>query len=121
MKVSKNIAADRGKFTTGGSCLESPKVNIGTVPNLDRNNMRNPYETKYDQESYYWGVRPSPICFEVLKLMPPHRPLKLLDIGCGEGRNAVFFARNGYEASAFDLSEKGIGSRDRRCFLEIKS
>jgi len=40
--------------------------------------------------------------------MPPGRPLKLLDIGCGEGRNAVFFARNGYDVSAFDLSAKGV-------------
>lgn len=39
--------------------------------------------------------------------MPPITPLKLLVIGCGEGRNAVFFARNGYEVSAFDLSTKG--------------
>jgi len=40
--------------------------------------------------------------------MPPERPLKLLEIGCGEGRNAIFFARNGYEVHAFDLSEKGV-------------
>ena len=40
--------------------------------------------------------------------MPPDRPLRLLDIGCGEGRNAVFFARNGYEVHAFDISDKGL-------------
>jgi len=68
----------------------------------------NPHDEKYNQSAYYWGVRPSPICLEVLKLLPPDRPLKLLDIGCGEGRNAVFFARNGYEVSAFDLSPKGV-------------
>ena len=68
----------------------------------------NPHDEKYDRPGYYWGVKPSPMCFEVLKLMPPDRPLRLLDIGCGEGRNAVFFARNGYEVSAFDVSVKGI-------------
>lgn len=31
-----------------------------------------------------------------------------MDIGCGEGRNAVFFARNGYQVSAFDASPAGI-------------
>jgi tellurite methyltransferase len=41
-------------------------------------------------------------------LLPPDRPLKLLDIGCGEGRNAVFFARNGYHVTAFDASPKGV-------------
>ena len=70
--------------------------------------MKNPYDERYDQQSYYWGLRPSPICFEVLKILPPEKPLKLLDIGCGEGRNAVFFARNGYDVTAFDMSEKGL-------------
>ncbi len=68
----------------------------------------NPYDEKYNRSSYYWGLTPSPMCFEVLKLMPPDRPRTLLDIGCGEGRNAIFFARNGYQVSAFDLSRKGI-------------
>jgi tellurite methyltransferase len=32
----------------------------------------------------------------------------VLDIGCGEGRNAVFMARNGYDVRAFDISDEGI-------------
>lgn len=32
----------------------------------------------------------------------------MLDIGCGEGKDAVFLARNGYQVSAFDISETGI-------------
>lgn len=70
--------------------------------------MSTTYDGKYQREGYYWGKHPSSICYEVLKRMPPDRPLKLLDIGCGEGRNAVFFARNGYQVSAFDLSTIGI-------------
>jgi len=70
--------------------------------------VRNQYNDKYNCETYYWGEKPSQICFEVLKLIPPDRELTLLDIGCGEGRNAVFFARNGYNVTAFDSSEKGL-------------
>jgi len=75
--------------------------------------MENQYDEKYSRQGYYWGVKPSPICYEVLKIMPPDRHLKLLDIGCGEGRNAVFFARNGYDVTAFDLSEVGIEKTKR--------
>ena len=64
--------------------------------------VKNQYDEKYNQKSYYWGKLPSAICFEILKIMPPVRSLNLLDIGCGEGRNAVFFARNGYNVTAFD-------------------
>ena len=70
--------------------------------------MKNPYDDRYNQDDYYWGFRPSSACLRVLRLLPPEKPLRLLDIGCGEGRNAVFFARNGYEVTAFDLSPKGI-------------
>lgn len=41
-------------------------------------------------------------------MFPPDEPLKLLNIVCGEGRNAVFFARNGHLATAFDLSKVGV-------------
>jgi len=34
--------------------------------------------------------------------------MKLLDIGCGEGKDAVFLARCGYNVSAFDISEAGL-------------
>jgi tellurite methyltransferase len=43
-----------------------------------------------------------------LEYLPPTRPLRLLDIGCGEGKDAVFLARCGYEVSAFDLAEAGL-------------
>ena len=70
--------------------------------------MSNPYDKKYESKDYYWGLRPSPLCFEILKLLPPEKPLKVLDIGCGEGRNAVFLARNGYDVTAFDTSVTGL-------------
>jgi tellurite methyltransferase len=70
--------------------------------------MNSSYDKKYDQEGFYWGIGPSHICYEVLKLLPPDRSRKVLDIGCGEGRNAVFFALNGYAVSGFDMSEKGL-------------
>jgi len=68
----------------------------------------NQYDEKYNQEEYYWGIKPSPMCLKVLELFPPDKYTRLLDIGCGEGRNAVFFARNGYQVTAFDLSKKGV-------------
>jgi tellurite methyltransferase len=68
----------------------------------------NPYDARYSQNGLYWGPRPSILCFEVLKNLFPSKSFALLDIGCGEGRNAVFFARNGYNVTAFDTSAKGV-------------
>lgn len=66
------------------------------------------YEGKYHSEEYYWGNQVWSGCYEVLKRKPPIVPLRLLDVGCGEGQAAVFFAKNGYIVSAFDIAQNGI-------------
>ena len=71
------------------------------------------YENDYQREEYFWGVQPSNMCLKVLELLPPIRPIKVLDIGCGEGKDAVFFARCGYDVSAFDISEAGLEKTKR--------
>lgn len=45
---------------------------------------------------------------EILTFMPPDKPINILEIGCGDGQEAVFFARNGYIVSAFDIDEERI-------------
>lgn len=66
------------------------------------------YEEKYKQDGYYWGITPNRLCYEIMKLMPPVKPYKVLDIGCGEGKDAVFLAKNGYQVTAFDLADSGL-------------
>ena len=48
------------------------------------------YEKRYQEKGYYWGIKPNDLCYEILKLKPPIKPLKVLDVGCGEGKDAVF-------------------------------
>jgi tellurite methyltransferase len=74
---------------------------------------RSYYEEFYKNDEYFWGVQPSTMCLKVLELMPPVKPLRLLDIGCGEGKDSVFFARCGYQVSAFDISDAGIEKTKR--------
>jgi len=72
------------------------------------------YEKAYrDVDGYYWGVNPSQMCLKVLSLLMPEKPLKVLDIGCGEGKDAVFLARCGYDVTAFDISDSGIEKTKR--------
>lgn len=83
------------------------KVSIDYL--LDNDSINgNHYDTKYEESKYYWGVEPSHSCYEVMKVLPPIKHYKLLDVGCGEGKDAVFFAKNGYDVTAFDISENGI-------------
>ncbi|MBM4104405.1 MAG: methyltransferase domain-containing protein [Planctomycetes bacterium] len=70
--------------------------------------ISNPYDKRYAQDNFYWGLKPSALCYEILKHLPPEKSPTALDMGCGEGRNAVFLARNGYRVWAFDLSAAGV-------------
>lgn len=71
------------------------------------------YDGRYGKEGYYWGLTPNRICYDIMKLLPPIKPYRVLDMGCGEGKDAVFFAKCGYAVTAFDLSEQGIEKAKR--------
>lgn len=66
------------------------------------------YDERYQGEEYYWGLNPNHLCYELMKLKPPTKPYRVLEIGCGEGKDAVFLARCGYRVTAFDESQAGI-------------
>ena len=66
------------------------------------------YDKRYNTEEYYWGLTPNRICYDIMKILPPIKPYRVLDIGCGEGKDSVFFAKCGYAVTAFDISEQGL-------------
>ena len=69
---------------------------------------RTDYENRYQEKDYYWGIIPNDLCYRIMKLKPPIKPWRVLDIGCGEGKDAVFLAKNGYQISAFDVADAGL-------------
>ncbi len=71
------------------------------------------YDKRYEMDEYYWGLQPNRICYDIMKLLPPIRPYRVLDMGCGEGKDAVFLAKCGYDVTAFDISEQGIDKAKR--------
>jgi len=70
----------------------------------------NPYDERYAGEGFYWGKKPSSLCDRVIELVGRQQRgrLKLIDLGCGEGRNAVAFARYGFDVVGLDVSEPGL-------------
>jgi tellurite methyltransferase len=70
----------------------------------------NPYDQKYAGKEYYWGKTPSKMCDQVLAIMKPDVDFhpRLIDLGCGEGRNAVYFARHGFDVLGLDTSLPGL-------------
>lgn len=63
------------------------------------------WDRKYATGEYTSSNNPSPLLIKLLKLLPKG---KALDIACGEGRNAIFLAKNGYDVDAIDISGVAI-------------
>ena len=73
------------------------------------------YDKRYAKRGFYWGKNPSAMCdrlMEIIRPSPQFHP-KLLDLGSGEGRNAVYFAKNGFDVTAVDISLPGLEKTKR--------
>ncbi|MCL5030334.1 MAG: methyltransferase domain-containing protein [Bacteroidetes bacterium] len=62
------------------------------------------WDERYSQEEYVYGIQPNAFFKEQLDKLNPG---KILMFGEGEGRNAVYAAKNGWKVDAVDFSEEG--------------
>ena len=70
------------------------------------------YEKRYRQvheKSLSWASdKNSPIVLEILRKYCDSDKTKILDVGCGEGRDCLFLLDLGYDVQALDISEEAI-------------
>ena len=67
--------------------------------------MTTKLDAEYRKEGFHWGLNPSSAVKNILHLKSQGT---VLDIGVGEGRNALFLAQNGFAVTGIDISEEGI-------------
>lgn len=67
--------------------------------------MNDFWNERYAQNDYAYGIHPNLFLDDSIGKLPEHG--KILFPAEGEGRNAVFAAKNGFEVTAFDLSIEG--------------
>ena len=62
-------------------------------------------------DRFIWGTHESALAREVSQLAGPHA--RVLDLGCGEGRDSVFLAEQGHEVIGVDVSLEGLRKASR--------
>jgi SAM-dependent methyltransferase len=63
------------------------------------------WDQRYSAAGYAYGRAPNEFLAARVDAIPPG---PVLDLGCGEGRNAVFLAERGYAVTAVDQSAAGL-------------
>lgn len=67
-----------------------------------------------DDSTFLFGSAPNKTIVEYEHLFS--KEWNLLDVGCGDGKNAFYLAKQGFEnIDAFDVSETAIGKIERLC------
>ena len=67
------------------------------------------WEKEYKKVDHLWGFNPNSMLTRYVEMLPENG--KVLNIGIGEGRNAFFFAEQGFVVEGIDISETAI----KRC------
>ena len=73
------------------------------------------WNRRFESEETYLGEMPSPFLFREIERIRRLAPGKrALDIACGEGRNSIFLAQQGFLVTGLDISDAGLGKAARR-------
>lgn len=67
----------------------------------------------YSGNDYYWGTEPNGFAGRTLGFFGEREGLRVVDLGAGEGRDAVLFAEQGLDALAVDISPNGLEKAER--------
>ena len=63
------------------------------------------WEDRYHQRGRVWSGRPNPVLVDVVGSL---RPGRALDLGCGEGGDAIWLAQQGWRVTAVDVSATAL-------------
>jgi SAM-dependent methyltransferase len=69
------------------------------------------WDERYREAGWIWSLTPNRFVAEELAGSPPGRAL---DLACGEGRNALWLAQQGWKVTAVDFSEVALEKARKR-------
>jgi tellurite methyltransferase len=64
------------------------------------------YNKKYSKKEFYWELKPSELVVNSIQHIT--KKGKVLDLGCGEGKDSFALAKNRFDVTAIDISHEGI-------------
>ncbi len=74
------------------------------------------YDERYARPGLYWGRKPTGLARDFVRIARslPRRLRTVVDLGTGEGRDSIYFARQGYRVLGVDISSVGVRKAEDR-------
>ena len=73
-----------------------------------------PYDSGYKHCPCFWGDSPGSYVIALTTMAPDMNGWRVLDVGCGEGKNAEYLASRGVQVIAADVSNLALANARRR-------
>lgn len=70
--------------------------------------MSNIWDKIYSDDSAFFGEDPSDFAQKCYSYFKKYGVKRILELGCGQGRDTIFFASNGFDVHAIDASKVAI-------------
>jgi len=68
------------------------------------------WKRAYAKGTPHWAedMEPSQFAKDFIKLMKAHEVKSILEVGCGNGRDSIYFAKAGYKVTSIDIVPKAV-------------
>jgi ubiquinone/menaquinone biosynthesis C-methylase UbiE len=76
---------------------------------MSKNEYLDYWNSLYTKKNYF-GDGPTKLAILAEKLLHKTNTKKILEVGCGQGRDAIYFTQLGFDVQAFDISHNAIQS-----------
>lgn len=77
--------------------------------------MNGGYDNGYKKCPCFWGDHPGSLLIELEGFIQSFENLKVLDIGCGEGKNSIYLAKKGCMVDGFEVSSYALENAKTLC------
>ncbi|MFG1922223.1 FAD-dependent oxidoreductase [Cryptosporangium sp. NPDC048952] len=81
-----------------------------TMPQDSSDELARTWDERYSEGDMIWSGEPNQVLVTEVADLTPGR---VLDLGCGEGGDAVWFARQGWQVTAVDISQVALERAQR--------